>query len=443
MPVSRRSFLQRAASAAVTPFLLPSHIWAAPTKPNSRLTMGFVGMGMQNRGLLGGFLGQDTQVLAVCDVDTTRRNDAKKRVDEHYANQPGRSGKCAAYNDFREITDRKDIDAVSIATPDHWHTVVAVAALQGGKDVYCEKPLTHNIHESIVLLREVDANRRVLQTGSMQRSSKEFRVACELVRNGAIGEIQRVECSFGGPPVPCNLPEEPMEPGLDWNLWLGPAPVHPYNTVLCPRGVHESYPNWRGYREFGSGGVGDWGAHHLDIAQWGLGMDDSGPVEVLPPEKPNAQEGVKLIYASGVVVEHKGGFGVHFFGTEGEVQVNRGLFTFQRGGKMIACHAHYDDRKTSCAAEVQKAERAFLKDAKIRLYDSKNHLTDFLECVKTRKKPITSEQVGARTAICCHLMNQAYFHGRKFKWDPVNFTFVDGTGDPAWLTRDYRSPFAV
>ena len=124
-----------------------------------------------------------------------------------------------------------------------------------------------------------------------------------------------------------------------------------------------------------------------------------------------------MIYASGVVVEHKGGFGVHFFGTEGEVQVNRGLFTFQRGAKMIACHAKYDDRTTSCAAEVQKAERAFLKDAKIRLYDSKNHLTDFLECVKTRKKPITSEQVGARSAICCHLMNQAYFHGRKFKWD--------------------------
>jgi predicted dehydrogenase len=443
MPTSRRSFLKRAASAAVTPFLLPSHVWAAETKPNSRLTMGFVGMGMQNRGLLGGFLGPDTQVLAVCDVDMTRRNDAKRRVDEFYAKQPGRGGSCAAYNDFRAITDRKDIDAVSIATPDHWHTVIAVAALRGGKDVYCEKPLTHNIHESIVLLREVDANHRVLQTGSMQRSSKEFRVACELVRNGAIGKVQRVECSFGGPPVPCNLPEEKMEPGLDWNLWVGPAPMRPYHTSLCPRGVHEQYPNWRGYQEFGSGGVGDWGAHHLDIAQWGLGMDDRGPVEVLPAEKPNAQQGVKLIYANGVVVEHKGGFGVHFFGTEGEVQVNRGLFTFKRDTEMIASHARYDDRTTSCAAEVQKAERTFLKDPKIRLYDSKNHLTDFLDCVKTRRRPITSEQVGARTAICCHLMNQAYFHGQKLKWDPVKCTFVDGTGDPAWLTRDYRSPWTV
>ncbi len=442
MPVSRRAFLKRtAATAAATPLFLPSHIWAAETKPNSRLTMGFVGMGMQNRGLLGGFLGRDTEVLAVCDVDTTRRDDAKRRVVEHYAKQPGRSGQCAAYNDFREITGRKDIDAVSIATPDHWHTVIAVAALRGGKDVYCEKPLTHNIHESLVLLREVDANGRVLQTGSMQRSSKEFRVACELVLNGAIGKVERVECSFGGPPVPCDLAEEPMEPGLDWNLWVGPAGMRPYNSALSPRGIHNHYPAWRSYREFGGGGVADWGAHHLDIAQWGLGMDGSGPVEILPPEKPGAGQGVKFIYANGVVLEHKGGFGVDFFGTEGEVQVNRGRFTFRRGTEVIASFT--GQRDTSCAAQVQRAEQEFLKDPKVRLYESKDHLNDFLECVKTRKKPITSEQVGARSAICCHLMNQAYFHGQKLKWDPVKFTFVDGTGDPAWLTRDYRSPWTV
>lgn len=404
--------------------------------------MGFVGMGMQNRGLLGGFLGQDTQVVAVCDVDTTRREDAKKRVEEFYAKRPG-GGQCAAYNDFREITGRKDIDAVSIATPDHWHTIVALAALRNGKDVYCEKPLTYNIHESIVLLREVDANHRVLQTGSMQRSSKEFRVACELVRNGAIGKVERVECSFSGPPVPCDLPEEPMEPGLDWNFWIGPAPMRPYNSVLSPRGIHKHFPAWRNYIEFGSGGVGDWGAHHLDIAQWGLGMDDSGPVEVLPPEKPGDTSGAVLVYADGVRVIHKSGFGVDFFGTEGEIQVNRGLFTFKRGTEVIAAHANRDDRKTSCAAEVQKAEKAFLKDPKIRLYESKNHLTDFMECVKSRKKPITSEQVGARSAICCHLLNQVYFHGQKIQWDPKKLTFAGGTGDPAWLTRNYRSPWSV
>ena len=446
MSFSRRSLLKRAAaSAAVTPFILPSHIWAAQTKPNSRLTMGFVGMGMQNGGLLGGFLGQDTQVLAVCDVDTTRRNDAKKRVDEFYAKQAGRSGECAACNDFREITDRKDLDAGTIATTDHWPTVVTLAALKAGKDVYCEEPLAHNIHEAVEVMRAVDAYKRVLQTGSMQRSSKEFRVACELVRNGAIGKLQRAECSFGDPGVPCDLPEEPLEPGLDWNLWVGPAPMRPYNSVLSPRGIHKHFPNWRSYREFGGGMVTDWGAHHLDIAQWGLGMDESGPVEILPPEKPDAKRGAKLVYAGGVTVEHKDGFGAHFYGTEGEVQVNRGRFTFKRGDEMIASFTGdaEKDKKTSCAAELQKAERGFLKDAKIKLYASKDHLWDFLDCVKSRAKPITSEQVGARSAICCHLMNQAYYHGRKLKWDPAKFEFIDGTGDPKWLTREYREPWCV
>ena len=444
MQTSRRSFLKgAAASAAATPLLLPSSVWAADTKPSAKLTMGFIGMGTQSRGLLGAFLGQDTQVLAVCDVDTTRRNDAKKRVDEFYAAKKDKAGQCAAVNDFREIINRKDIDAVCIATPDHWHTPIILAALRAGKDVYCEKPLTHNIHEAIEVIKAVDANHRVLQTGSMQRSSKEFRVACELVQNGAIGKIQRVECSFGGPGVPCTLPEEPMEPGLDWDMWIGPAEMRPYNSVLSPRGIHKHFPHWRSYREFGGGSVTDWGAHHLDIAQWGLGMDASGPVEILPPSKPNATSGGILVYANGVTVEHKGGFGIDFFGTEGEIQVNRGRFTFKRGNEMIASYADNKDRKHSCAAEVQKAERAFLQDAKIKLYVSKNHMTNFIDCIKSREKPITSEQVGGRSAICCHLLNLAYYHGQKIKWDPAKFAFAGGTGDPAWLTRNYRSPWTV
>ena len=424
---------------AAVPFILPSRLWAAETKPNSRLAMGFIGMGKQSQGLLGGFLGLETQVVAVCDVDATRRNDAQQRVDEHYRNAQRKAAPCAAYNDFREIINRKDIDAVCIATPDHWHAIIMLAALRAGKDVYCEKPLTHNIHEAIEVMRSVARHRRVLQTGSMQRSMSEFRVACELVRNGAIGKIQRVECSFGDPGIPCDLGEEAMEPGLDWNLWVGPAPVRPYNSVLSPRGVHNHFPNWRTYREFGGGMVTDWGAHHLDIAQWGLGMDASGPVEVLPPEQPGAKRGAKLVYDNGVVVEHKDGFGADFFGTEGRVQVNRGRFTFQRGNEVIASFTGQTD--TSCAFEVRKAQGAFLKDARIKLYVSNNHLSDFMSCVRSRQKPITSEQVGGRSAICCHLMNLAYYHGQKLKWNPKKFAFAGGTGNPKWLTRDYRAPW--
>ena len=444
MQLSRRSFLQRAAqSAAVAPFILPSHIWAAPTKPNSRLTMGFIGVGTQGGYLLGGFLGQETQVLAVCDVDGDRRTAAKKRVDEFYARQARHGSGCAACNDFRDIIGRKDIDAVCIATPDHWHAIITLAALGSGKDVYCEKPLTHNIHEAVEIMRAVEADRRVLQTGSMQRSMKEFRVACELVRNGAVGKLRRVECSFGDPGVPCDLGEEPMQPGLDWNLWVGPAPMRPYNSVLSPRGLHKHFPNWRSYREFGGGAVTDWGAHHLDIAQWGLGMDAGGPIQVLPPAKPGSKRSARLVYADGVVVEHKDGFGVDFFGEEGEVQVNRGAFVFKRGGKTIASYTGRSSGRTSLAAQLQKVEREFLKEAKIRLYVSKDHLWNFMECVQSRKKPITSEQVVPRSAICCHLVNQAYYHGRKIQWDPAAFAFVGGTGDPKWLTRDYRSPWSV
>jgi predicted dehydrogenase len=225
-----------------------------------------------------------------------------------------------------------------------------------------------------------------------------------------------------------------MEPGLDWNKWLGPAPMRPYNPILSPRGLHDNYPDWRAYREYGTGGIGDWGAHHLDIAQWGLGMDDSGPVEVL------FIDGLAtLLYANGIkVVRKEPGFGVHFFGSDGEVLVNRGRFKMIYKGKTIASFTGEESKGTSCDQEVQKAEQMFLKDAKIKLYDSKSHYEDFLSCVKSRSKPVASEQIGGRTAICCHLMNQLYYHNATIKWDPAKFCFTGGTGNPAWLTREYR-----
>ena len=291
-------------------------------------------------------------------------------------------------------------------------------------------------------MKAVDANRRVLQTGSMQRSMKEFRVACELVRNGAIGKVERILCSFGDPAVPCDLPEEPMEFGLDWDMWLGPAPTRAYSSVLSPRGLHDHFPDWRLYREFGGGMVTDWGAHHLDIAQWGLGMDASGPVEVRPPEQKGAKRGATLVYADGVTVTHEDGFGVDFLGSQGRVQVNRGRFTFTHQGRRVAWFTEREDG-TSCEGQVARAEKEFLKDAKVRLYVSTDHVADFLERVKDRGKPITSEQVGGRTAICCHLMNQAYFNHARILWDPAACAFAGGTGDPAWLLRDYRAPWSV
>ena len=406
--------------------------------------MGFIGMGIQNRGLLGNFLHLDTRVLAVCDVDTTRREHALHTVRNFYAERTESGGAdCAAYTDYRELLARDDIDAVCIATPDHWHTIIALAALRAGKDVYCEKPLTHNIHEAVELMRAVEAQNRVLQTGSMQRSMPEFRVACELVRNGVIGKVDRIACSFGDPGRPCDLPAEELEPGLDWDFWLGPAPVRPYSSVLSPRGVHGHFPDWRNYWEYGGGMVTDWGAHHLDIAQWGLGMDESGPVEVLPaPEGTRARRGVRLVYANGVTVTHQDGFGVHFHGDAGEVQVNRGRFVFTHEGREVARFTQREDGG-SLEGALATAEKAFLRDAPVRLYRSHSHPADFLACVKQRQKPNTHEGVGGRSAICCHLMNLAYRYGQRIAWDPAGNRFAGGTGDPAWLTREYRQPWTV
>lgn len=279
-PRSRRHFLKASLAAATAPLILPARVWSQATAPSRRLTLGVIGIGMIGRIHLANCVQRDdVQFLAVCDVDATRREDAKRRVDEAYSTSNGATYRgCAAYNDFREILGRADIDAVIIATPDHWHALMAMAAVKAGKDVYCEKPLTHNVREALELVAAVRRSNRVFQTGSQQRSSKVFRVAAELVRNGVIGRINSIQVSFGDPASDYNLPAEPMEPGLDWNLWCGPGPLVAYNPALSPRGLHQFYPTWRQTWQFGGGAITNWGAHHIDIAQWALGVDGSGPV---------------------------------------------------------------------------------------------------------------------------------------------------------------------
>jgi predicted dehydrogenase len=442
---SRRHFIRAAAAGVSAPFILPSRIWGAETSPNARIRMGFVGMGTQARGLLSKFLQYpEVQVVAVCDVDTTRRTDTKQTVDQKYSNTD-----CKSFNDFREITENPDIDAVCIATPDHWHAFITISALTHGKDVYCEKPLTHNIHEAVTVTKVARDNKRVLQTGSMQRSMSEFRIASELVRNGVIGKITNIGIDIGDPAVPNHNPEEAMEPGLDWDRWCGPGPLAPYSSVLSPRGRHKNFPQWRMTREYGGGMITDWGAHHIDIAQWGLGMDENGPVEIIAPENwndPHAR-GAKLVYANGTLLEHKkaedGMGGASFFGTGGEVHVNRGKFCLILEGKTV--HKFWDkenDKGTSLDREVVLTEREFLADAKVKLYKSKDQLADFLACVKSRKKPVCDVGIGASSAIACHLMNQAYYHGGTQKWNPETHEYISG-GDPKWLTRDYRGEWKV
>ncbi len=423
---TRRELITGTAAMVAAPMIVPASALGrqGASPPSERLTMGFIGVGYQARGHLNAFVrNTDVKVLAVCDVDTTRRVDAKKIVDDWYSNDKAYKG-CDMYNDFRELIARKDIDAVLIATPDHWHCATAVAAVKSGKDVYCEKPLTLTIAEAKVLMDSVRKHKRVLQVGSQQRSSKEFRIACEAVRNGRIGKVQKVFVSVGPPSRPCDLPEESIEPGLDWEMWLGQAPERPYNSVLSPRGVHDFFPNWRSFREYSGGGMTDFGAHHFDIAQWGLGMDGSGPIEIIPPADPSKGIGVRFLYASGAEVIHgsykdpdgKDRGGISFVGDKGSVYVDRGQLK------------SWPDNVVTDP----------LGSSEISLYKSPGHHQDWLDCIKSRNRPICDVEIGARSVTVCHLGNLAYLHGRTLKWDPEKWHFVKDHEADRWRDRERR-----
>ena len=433
---TRRGFLKTAAIAGAAPLVLRSSLWAQASAPSRQFTLGFIGVGKQGDGLLHGCLPRgDVRVLAVSDVDTTRRELAKHAVEKHYADatKNGTYKGCEAYSDFRELLARKDIDAVVIATPDHWHALVAIAAANAGKDIYCEKPMAHTVLEGRGMVKAVRKNRRIFQTGSMQRSMSEFRAACELVRNGVIGTVAKVDASVSGPPVFCDLPAEADEPGLDWDRWLGPSPLRPYNSILSPRGMPQGFPDWRKYREYGGGGVCDWGAHHFDIVQWAFGYDDSGPVEFFPADKPDAQSGVRWRYPNGAEVTHQAGNGITFYGDQGKISVNRGQFKLWLGDKL----------KSDVMDDYSPLLKELLPANAVRLYHSTNQISDWVKAMQTRSLPICDVEIGQRSATVCNLVNAVYFSGKGLKWNPQRENFADGTGDANWLTREYRAPWKL
>lgn len=445
-PLTRRSFLRSTLALGAAPLILRPGAWGQ-NAPSRQITLGFIGMGKHGHSLMGACLSRrELRVLAVCDVDSTRRNHAKSVVEKRYANlhPSGACAGCSAYGDFRELLARSDVDAVVIATPDHWHAPVTIAAANAGKDIYCEKPLSHGVAEGRRMVQAIRNNQRVLQVGSMQRSAREFRDACELVRNGVLGDIERAEFAIGGsagggPPRACNLPGEPLEPGLDWDLWLGPAPERDFNSVLSPRGMHQHYPAWRQYWEYGGGGVGDWGSHHLDIIHWAFDLDSSGPVEILPAERPDAVSGVRLRYRNGLEVTHRvtnergqsRPSGATFHGSKGRLFVGRRDFRLWFG----------DELQTDDVLEARMLTQELLPADAIRLYASDDHIGDWVQSMRTRQKPICDVETGHRTASACHLVNMAYRYRQRLEWDPEKETFAGGTGNPDWLVGQHRGPW--
>lgn len=287
MHLNRRDFLKSSgaiAGAAALPTILSCH--KANAAPSNRINLGVIGIGKMCIGHIYGLLGRpDVRISALCDVESIRLGKARKIVDDRYRDRLGKNyGGCDTYGDFRRILDRNDIDAVLIATPTHWHAAQSVLSCQAGKDVYCEKPMTLSIHEGQAIIRAARHHHCVYQNGSQQRSDQKFRLACEIVRNGHIGKVKTIFINnVADPSGPCYLPAQPTPPSLDWDMWLGPAPWRPYHAELCPFDDWAVFPHWRRYSDFDGGGMTDWGAHHFDIAQWALGMDDSGPVTIIPP----------------------------------------------------------------------------------------------------------------------------------------------------------------
>lgn len=407
---TRRTFIRNSALGAFGISIIPRHVLGRGfVAPSDRVNLGFIGLGKQIKGLSRNFIdSEDWQVVACSDVWTTKMNWFSNIVKKSYAKKNSKQDYkgMVSYADYQELLGQSDIDAVVIATPDHWHGLQAVDAMNAGKDVYCEKPLTHTIEEGIKLVETAEHTGKILQTGSMQRSWDNFRKACELVRNGYLGEISKVLVNVGDPAIPYNLKAESIPEEVNWDHWCGPAPLLDYNHRLAPsKNSVDFWPDWRLFKEVGGGILADWGAHMFDIAQWGLGMDHSGPVSYTPPKDKNAKRGLQMKYANGIEMVHEDfgrGWGVRFIGSKGSLDISRNYF------------------------DSNPKELLKVKDEDIRfpLYRvEKDHYKDWGRSIKTREQPICGPEVGHRSASVCNIANIAYQLGRPLQWDPIEQTF--------------------
>jgi predicted dehydrogenase len=421
---TRRGFLRGAAGI----FAFPSIVSASAlgqggtVAPSDRITMACIGVGGRGKQNLRSFMGHaHCRIVAVCDVNANRAEEAKKIVDDHYGNAD-----CATYRDYRDVLARGDIDAVSIATPDAWHVLQAVEAARAGKDIFLEKPLGLSVKDDIALREAVRGYDRVFQFGTQQRSDRNFGFACELVQNGRIGKLQRIIVSTPASRAVGLIRPAPVPAWLHWDMWVGPAAWRPYSV-----GIVGNCGEWGHISNFSLGWITTWGIHHIDIAQWGNDADHTGPVEVegtgeFPPEGlydcATAWD-MTLKYANGVEVRFidkgKRRQGVLFEGTDGWVFVERGVIETEPASLL--------------QERIGPTERHFTI--------STDHWGGFLDCIKSRKTPVSSIESAVRTDTVCHICDIAMRLGRKLCWDPAAEQFVNDTEANRMLTRAWRSPW--
>jgi len=429
--VTRRGFARGMAAAAAGPYFLTSTALGADAKPaaSERVTLGAIGVGGQGTGVLGALLGV-SQAVAICDVKPERRDTVKSMVERRYSADmaKGTYTGCAAYVDFREIIARDDIDAVSIATPDHWHMLPAIAAAKSGKDVICEKPLALNIAEGRALCNAVTRYGRVFQQGTQQRSDGPFRFACELARNEKIGKLHTIRVGSPASGGSASLPEQPVPEGFDYDMWLGPAPWAPYHEARVRT------PLWYFISDYSMGFISGWGIHHVDIGQWGNGTDETGPLEIegtgtFPGDGTcdtatawrvvcTYKSGVKMIFADNGQEKQ----GVVFEGTEGWVYVRRGF---------IDAHP-----KSLLTATIGPTET--------HLHVSRGgHQADFIHAVRTRGATACPIETAHRSNSICQLADIAIRLRRKMRWDPDKEEFIDDDEGNRMLSKAMRHPWRL
>ena len=458
-PFNRRRFLQTAGSAAILPAVLRGYgAQTSTTSPNNRINVGVIGMGWQGPGNTDNLLTlSDCQVVAACDIDSDHLQAAVKKINDAYGNED-----CKGYHDYRELLAREDIDAVMIAVPDHWHEIIATEAARRKKDIYGEKPLAHTIAEQQSIVRAVHENQIIWQMGSWQRSVPMFHKAAEIVRNGLIGTVTRVEVGLPGgnsdfddvgkeslaklatsgqnvisleqivpgePAWNMLITDPPKE--LDYEMWIGPSKMEPYIKA-------RSHKSWRWNYNTGGGELLDWIGHHCDIAHWGLDLDNSGPLEVegsgeLPPAHAVWNTAPKyrfeLKYPHGITMTIAGGYpdikmGVKWIGTEGWVWVDREGFDVSnpawKQGKYLP-------------RELRK----------VKLYTSSDHMQNFLDCVRTRQSTVTPIEVGHHSAIPGHLCLISMLRGRKIRWNAKEEKIIGDREASKLMTREYRGPWKM
>ncbi len=420
---SRRQFVAASAALSAAPYFIPASVLGkdGAVAPSNQIVMGLIGCGGMGKGDMGSLMKfEDCRFVAVCDVDASRRTDAAGIVNQKNNNQD-----CKAYKDFRELVSRPDLDAVVVATPDHWHALTALAAIRSGKDVYGEKPITHTFEEGRALAGAVAQHKRIWQTGSQQRSSFNFRWGVELVLNGHIGKLRHVE--VGLPPgSPGGVKPVQMPPAeLDYDLWCGPSPVLPY----IPERVHY---HWRWVLQYGGGQLMDWIGHHNDIAHWGMGMDHSGPAQVMgvgqfPPEGDvfNAATHymIHCAYPNGVTstISNRNTMGTRWIGDSGWVYVDRGKFE---------------------ASNPQWTQKEFDRGP-IKAYQSEHHHRNFLDCVKSRRPTICPAETSHRSITPGHLGLVSMLTGRKLKWDPAAEKIIGDDAAQAMLAFKPRGEWKL